>query len=106
MAAHVLDPPVQLWGCECGAMHRTRITTPHTPMHSCPLVGGVTIPYAPAGREHRGLRVQHWDDYQRSHLTTDDRDGRPVTAVHLDDGNVQHTVVYPSCATTTTRQEP
>ena len=64
MAAPILEPPVRLWGCECGAQHRTQLAGPHTPLHPCPLAGGVAIPYAPAGREHRGIKVQHWDDYQ------------------------------------------
>jgi hypothetical protein len=90
--------PETRWCCpSCGGQDVTREALPHTRMHSCPSLYGLTAPMVPEGTraEHRVNEREDWvgdEDVQ-----TDGR-GRPVMNVITmrDDG--YDCTVYAPCA--------
>jgi hypothetical protein len=97
----LLQPRATLWGCpSCGGRDRTTEPEPHSRMHSCPALAGLTVPMVPAGvvAEHR--RIER-GDYVGSELVQVDEDGRPWMAVQTvrDDG--YDTTVYAPTAVAT-----
>lgn len=93
----VLTPPEQRWHCpSCGLLDVTRQVGPHTQMHPCPALAGLTVPMVPAGQ--RGVhRRQERQDYVGDEQVQLDADGRPVMSVQTihDDGREDCTVYAP-----------
>lgn len=97
--AVVLQPPQQRWECpNCPATDVTFEARPHTRMHNCPGLKGLTAPMVPAGTRCKVEAVER-QDYVGSELVTVDGDGRPVMSVVTtrDDGN--DAIVFAPCAT-------
>lgn len=56
MTATFLNPPEHRWQCpSCLGLHVTREARPHTPMHPCPALGGLTAPFV----EVHGTELAH-----------------------------------------------
>lgn len=101
-----LQPPKQRWECpSCGEQRATRDARPHTPMHHCPTLAGLAVPFVAAGRNGlaRGAArhvVEERQDYEAGEHGLARIDGRPVMAVRTEraDGSNDATV-YAPCAT-------
>ncbi len=103
----LLEPPLQRWGCpSCGALHETRELRPHTPMHTCPQLAGLSAPFVPYnGAELAAAAAHHVvverEDYVGTELVTVNGYGRPIQAVNTvraDGSNDCH--AFAACATT------
>ena len=81
MAIPILALPVHTWHCpSCGEQDQTRESQPHTRMHSCRALGGLTTPMA-SGLPGRARHVvNEREDYVGSEDVTM-VDGRPVMNV-------------------------
>lgn len=89
--------PERRWACpSCDLTDVTREAQPHTRMHACRGLKGLTAPMVPAGihAEHRAVERE---DYINGDLVQTDGEGRPVMAVytHRDDG-IDCTVYAPT----------
>lgn len=95
--------PRQEWVCpNCNAQSVTHEAEPHTRMHTCPGLRGLTAPMVPAGQRCE-VRAVEREDYVGKESVTLDGDGRAVMAVETvrDDGN--DIAVFAPCATTQSR---
>lgn len=66
MTATFLNPPEHRWQCpSCLGLHVTREARPHTPMHPCPALGGLTAPFVELHGERLDARhvVVEREDY-------------------------------------------
>ena len=69
------------WVCpECGLKDRTRNAGPHTRMHTCPKLYGLTAPMVREGTKAHILAKEREDYVGTEKVTTDDR-GRPVMSI-------------------------
>lgn len=94
----VLLNPEQRWECpNCNETDVTHESKPHTRMHACRGLKGLTAPMVPAGTKCK-VEAKEREDYVGKEVVTKDGDGRPVMAVETtrDDGN--DLVVFPACA--------
>lgn len=97
----ILQPPVKRWECaHCNLKDVTREARPHTRMHNCSGLGGITAPMTE--EEQRGMlqvRLKVREDYEgKDHKKTQkDEDGRPIMAVETvhDDGHTDLAVLAP-----------
>ena len=103
------------WDCpNCDLDDVTNEAQPHTRMHACPGMGGLTVPMVEkarhAGRAKGSVRVRKVlrEDYEGTEkgLTRDDA-GRPVMAVVTDyaDGS-NDAAIYPAVAMIDVRKGP
>jgi hypothetical protein len=84
----LLAPPEQRWECpSCPVQDVTHEARPHTRMHNCSGLAGLSVPMVPAGTraEHRAAERE---DYIGTERVQFDGNGRPVMNVTTirDDG--------------------
>lgn len=94
MNGHLLVLPEHHWAClSCDQTDVTREARPHSRMHSCPALGGMSVPFVPAGTrgEHR---VNEREDYIGSELVQFDDQGRPVMSIQTIREEGEDTTVY------------
>lgn len=87
--APLLTPPERRWECpNCAATDVTHETRPHTRMHACGGLKGLTAPMVPAGTSCKVEAVEREDYVGDEHVQTDG-EGRPIMAVVTtrNDGN-------------------
>lgn len=101
MTAHLLNPE-QRWECpNCTATDVTHEAQPHTRMHTCRGLKGLTAPFVPAGTDCKVVAVERGDYVGKERYVQKDGEGRPVMAVETihPDGSNDLAVLAP-CATT------
>ncbi|MBE0636637.1 hypothetical protein IH601_11630 [Candidatus Bipolaricaulota bacterium] len=88
MAVAMIDV-IQRWYCpNCHKEDVTKEARPHTRMHICPKLRGLTAPMIPAGS--RAKVVAHGrEDYVGNEIVQKDPQGRPIMSIETvrDDGN-------------------
>lgn len=97
--------PTQHWVCpNCPAQDVTHEAQPHTRMHTCPGMKGLTAPMVPEGTKCK-VESKEREDYIGTDSVTLDADNRPVMAIETtrDDGN--DVVVFAPCATSKVRMD-
>ncbi len=90
----LLEPPQTHWGCPSCDLHEvTRESSPHSRMHSCPGMAGLTVPMVPAGMraEHRATEREDYIDGEQVQL---DDNGRPVMSVTTTTDDREDLTVY------------
>lgn len=100
MAVPLLEPPVTRWHCpSCGLTDVTRDAQPHSRMHPCAGMAGLTVPMVPAGvaAEHR---ARDREDYVGREIVQTDDNGRPVMSVTTTRDDGEDLTVYAPTATT------
>lgn len=95
----ILQPPVKRWKCDhCNFKDTTREAKPHTRMHACSGLRGITAPMTEEGVRAE-VRIKYREDYEgKDHKKTQkDEDGRPVMAVETvyEDGHTDLAVLAP-----------
>ncbi len=83
----LLEMPARHWECpQCPLTDVTREARPHTRMHVCAGLGGITAPMVPAGAQAEHRLVEREDYIGREAVQL--HGGRPVMAVRTtrDDG--------------------
>lgn len=93
-----LRPPVRNWECpNCDMTDVTREHEPHTRMHPCPKMKGLTTPMVLAGTKCK-VEAKEREDYIGDEDVTLDEDGRPIMAIETvrEEGN--DVVVFAPCA--------
>ena len=99
MTVPILTPPVRDWYCpNCGLTDQTREARPHTRMHTCAKLRGLTYPMVPAGVAAK-VEAREREDYVGTEKVQTDEDGRPVMSVVTTRDNGQDTAVYAPVAT-------
>lgn len=100
MSTTLLKPPVHNWACpSCGGTDRTQRAEPHTQMHECKALRGLTVPYVEV------YKLDDKPDGQHRVLMREDYvgdSGMPATmAVQTDhgDGSNDRTVFAPTAST-------
>ena len=91
--------PEQRW--ECPNCNRTDVTfepLPHSRMHICAGMRGLTVPMVPAGTKCK-IEARDRDDYVNGDNVTTDGEGRPVMSVVTTRDDGQDCTVYAPCAT-------
>ena len=72
----------QRWSCpNCSATDVTFEAAPHSRMHNCRGLRGLSTPMVPAGVKCKVVAVER-EDYVGRELVQTDGEGRPVMAVH------------------------
>lgn len=92
----------QRWECpNCDTTDVTFESQPHSRMHTCSAMAGLTVPMVPAGTRCKVVAVEREDYIGRDMVQTDGH-GRPVmaTVVTRDDG--EDRAVYAPTATIST----
>jgi hypothetical protein len=95
----ILPAKVRRWECKyCNLKDVTREALPHTRMHNCPGMKGITVPMLE--EEQRGkaeVRLKVREDYEGPDYkkTQKDEDGRSIMAVETvhDDGHIDLAVL-------------
>lgn len=96
----VLLAPEQRWECpNCTATDVTHEAEPHTRMHACAGLKGLTAPMVPAGTRCKVEAVER-EDYLNGDLVRTDGEGRPVMSVITTRDDGQDAVVFAPTATT------
>ena len=98
MTTVLLAPPEQHWECpSCDATAVTRETRPHSQMHPCRGLGGLTVPMVAAGTraEHRVAEREDYIGREAVQL----HEGRPVMSVTTIRNDGQDCTVYAPTAT-------
>lgn len=88
MRGVLLELPEHRWHCpSCGLLDVTREAQPHTRMHPCKALAGLSVPMLPAGVKGKH-RTREREDYIGTEDVQYDGHGRPVMAVetHRDEG--------------------
>lgn len=91
--------PESRWECpNCTLTDVTRNPEPHTRMHACAALQGLTAPMVPAGTRCK-VEAREWEDYVGTEMVHTDGTGRPFNSVEVtrDDGN--DLAVLAPCAT-------
>lgn len=82
------------WHCpNCGLQDRTREVRPHTRMHTCPRLHGLTAPMLTARTRAKVEAVERQDYVGNELVQTDDR-GRPMMSVITTRDNGQDAIVF------------
>ena len=90
--------PEHRWQCPaCDATHVTHRVEPHTPMHPCKAMAGLTVPYLAAGQAGEHQRLDR-EDYAGSDIIARDGDGQAVMAVVTVHDSGTHCTVYAPAA--------
>lgn len=91
--------PEQRWSCpNCTATDVTHEAAPHTRMHACRGLRGLTAPMVPDGTRCKVEAVER-EDYLNGDLVTVDGEGRPVMSVITTRDEGTDVAVYAPCAT-------
>lgn len=99
MRGYLLPVPEQRWSCpNCSATDVTHEAHPHTRMHACRGLKGLTAPMVPAGTRCKVEAVER-EDYVGSELVQTDGEGRPVMAVLTTRDDGTDLAVLAPCAT-------
>lgn len=102
MSVPLLGPPERRWECpNCNLQDVTRDARPHTRMHPCAGMGGLTAPMVPAGTRAKVVAVER-EDYigaERVQL----HDGRPIMSVRTTREDGEDCLVFAPAATATGR---
>lgn len=88
MRVPLLAVPERRWSCpNCDHTHATRQVGPHSVMHPCAGLAGLSTPMVPAG-QRCDVRAAVREDYVGGDDVTYDGDGRPImnVTVERDDG--------------------
>ncbi len=95
----VMLSPEQRWECpSCDATDVTYEAQPHTRMHPCRGLRGLTAPMVPAGTRAEHRAVEREDYINGDHVQVDG-EGRPVMAVVTTRNDGQDCTVYAPTAT-------
>ena len=90
--------PERRWECpNCDHTDVTREPEPHTRMHTCSGLRGLTAPMVPAGTKAKVETVER-GDYVGDEIVTTDGEGRPVMAVVTTRDEGQDCAVLPGMA--------
>jgi hypothetical protein len=83
----LLDPTRRWWCPSCPLTDVTREAQPHSRMHDCPGMGGLSVPMVPEGVNATHVARER-DDYVGTEDVRYDTNGRPVASVTTvrDDG--------------------
>lgn len=93
-AAILLQPPVTRWECpRCTTRDTTRQASPHTRMHKCAGLGGLTAPMVQQDA-HVKVTVEYRQDYVGSEDVQLDGESRPVMAIRTTTDNGEDLAVY------------
>ena len=103
MTTVILDP-VHNWECpNCGAQDVTRQHLPHSRMHPCPALRGMTAPFVEVlpGAQRSRLKAVVREDNVGEDGVRFDGDGRPIMAVVTEraDGSNDVHVFAPTAST-------
>ena len=91
--------PEHRWECpNCTFTDVTREALPHSRMHACRGLKGLTAPMVPAGTRAK-VEAQVREDYVGSELVQTDGDGRPVMSVVTTRDDGQDCSVFAPTAT-------
>lgn len=100
----VLLKPEQHWTCpNCVATDVTYETDPHTRMHACKGLKGLTAPMVPDGTKCKIEAVER-GDYVKQEIVTKDGEGRPIMSVVTTREDGQDCAVYAPLATASARE--
>lgn len=95
----VLLQPTQHWVCpNCDLTDITHEARPHSRMHSCRGLKGLTAPMVPEGTACK-VEAREREDYVGSDLPQYDGDGRPIMSVVTTRDDGQDCTVLASTAT-------
>lgn len=95
----VLLNPERRWECpNCDLKDVTHEAQPHTRMHTCRGLKGLTAPMVPEGTKCK-VEAKEREDYVGKEVLTYDGENRPIASVETtrDDGN--DVAVFAPCAT-------
>jgi hypothetical protein len=93
MSVPLLELPVHRWYCpNCDQTDVTRELRPHSRMHTCPGLRGLTAPFIAEGTRAKVERRDP-EDYVGTTLPHLDDDGRPASAVVTTRDDGQDTAV-------------
>jgi hypothetical protein len=88
------------WRCpECGATDQTREARPHSRMHICPKLHGLTVPMVEAGIRAKVTAKLREDYVGTEKVQTAPFDGRPYMAVVTEREHGQDVAVFAPTAT-------
>ena len=96
----VLVSAVHDWYCpNCGKTDQTMEARPHSRMHTCPKLRGLTAPMLPAGTKAKVV-LNEWEDYIGKELVqTDPERNRPIRSVVTTRDRGQDVTVFAPTAT-------
>jgi hypothetical protein len=98
MAGTLLDAK-RLWACpNCDHQHVTTEARPHSVMHNCRGLAGLSVPMVPAGTKCKVVAKER-EDYLNGDLVTVDGNGRPIMAAVTTRDDGEDVAVYAPCAT-------
>lgn len=106
MTVHLLKP-THYWHCPaCGGTDTTHEVQPHSRMHTCPALGGLSTPMA-SGRSGARLVVNEREDYVGTEDVTV-LNGRPVMSITTEypDGHTDLAVLAPTAHATGAAHDP
>lgn len=87
------------WICPaCGLTSQTKEAKPHSRMHPCPRMGGLTTPMVRKGTAAKIERVAR-EDYVNDEIVTRDDEGRVVMGLQVVRDNGTDGVVFAPAAT-------
>jgi hypothetical protein len=93
--------PVTEWDCpNCDTTDVTHQHQPHTRMHVCPGLKGLTAPMVPAGTRCKVEAVER-EDYIGKEVVTLDDDNRPIMRVETTRDDGTDVAVFAPCANNT-----
>ena len=99
MRAPVLLTPERRWECpNCPETAVTREAHPHSRMHACRGLLGLTTPMVPAGTRCKVVAHER-EDYVGSEIVQLASNGRPVMSVTTTRDEGEDCTVYAPCAT-------
>lgn len=94
--------PEQRWECpNCDLEQVTHEARPHSRMHPCKGLHGLTTPMVPAGTKAKVVAVERGDYIGQEAVQLDPERGRPVMSVHVTRDEGEDAVMYAPCATAT-----
>lgn len=94
----VILAPEQRWSCpNCTATDVTHEANPHSRMHACRGLKGLTAPMVPAGTACKVEAVERGDWIGKEDVTYDG-DNRPIMSVITTRDNGQDCMAFAACA--------
>ena len=92
------------WECpNCDLTDVTYETRPHSRMHNCHGLRGLSVPMVPAGTDCK-IEVRDREDYTNGDHVQRDGEGRVVMSAVTTRNDGQDCTVYAPCATATTEE--
>lgn len=91
----LIDPPEHRWECpNCDLQDVTREARPHSRMHNCPGMQGLSVPMVPAGTKCK-MEAREREDYiGKERVQYAPATGRPVMSVVTTRDDGQDCTVY------------